>query len=68
VCLGFALVAAVHGELAELMLKGAEVPVPIPIPDFELLDSAFVVAALALRFERFGRGQTLLKAAPDICV
>lgn len=30
----------------------------------ESLDSAFVGAALALRFERFGRGQTLLKAMP----
>ncbi|MGO9750863.1 MAG: hypothetical protein ACLP22_04980, partial [Solirubrobacteraceae bacterium] len=55
---------ALHGELAELMLEGAETPVSIPIPDLELLDSAFVGAALALRFERFGRGQTLLKAAP----
>jgi len=61
-----ALVAAIHGELAELMLEGAEAPVSIPIPDLELLDSAFVGAALALRFERFGRGQTLLKAAPAI--
>ena len=61
-----ALVAAMHGELAELMLEGAETPVSIPIPDLELLDSAFVGAALALRFERFGRGQTLLKAAPAI--
>jgi hypothetical protein len=61
-----ALVAAIHGELAELMLEGAEVSVSIPIPDLELLDSAFVGAALALRFERFGRGQTLLKAAPAI--
>jgi hypothetical protein len=59
-------VAAMHGELAELMLEGAEAPVSIPIPDLELLDSAFVGAALALRFERFGRGQTLLKAAPAI--
>jgi hypothetical protein len=48
------------------MLEGAEAPVSIPIPDLELLDSAFVGAALALRFERFGRGQTLLKAAPAI--
>jgi hypothetical protein len=61
-----ALVAAMHGELAELMLEGAEAPVSIPIPDLELLDSAFVGAALTLRFERFGRGQTLLKAAPAI--
>jgi hypothetical protein len=61
-----ALVAAIHGELAELMLEGAEMPVSIPIPDLELLDSAFVGAALALRFEHFGGGQTLLKAAPAI--
>jgi hypothetical protein len=61
-----ALVAAIHGELAELILEGAEAPVSIPIPDLELLDSAFVGAALALRFERFGRGQTLLKVAPAI--
>jgi len=61
-----ALVAAMHGELAELMLEGAEAPVSIPIPDLELLDSAFVGAALALRFERFGRGQMLLKAAAAI--
>jgi hypothetical protein len=61
-----ALVAAMHGELAELMLEGAEAPVSIPLPDLELLDSAFVGAARALRFERFGRAQTLLKAAPAI--
>jgi hypothetical protein len=59
-------VAAMHGELAELMLEGAEAPVSIPIPDLELLDSAFVGAALALRFERIGVGQTLLKALPAI--
>jgi hypothetical protein len=46
------LVAAIHGELAELMLEGAEAPVSIPIPDLELLDSAFVGAALALRRSR----------------
>jgi hypothetical protein len=61
-----ALVAAMHGELAELMLEGTETPVSIPIPDLELLDSAFVGAALALRFERIGVGQTLLKALPAI--
>jgi hypothetical protein len=61
-----ALVAAMHGELAELMLEGTETPVSIPIPDLELLDSAFVGAALALRFERIGVGQTLLKAVPAI--
>jgi hypothetical protein len=61
-----ALVAKLHGEIAELMLEGADAPVAIPIPDLALLDSAFVGAALALRFERFGRGQTLLKAAPAI--
>lgn len=61
-----ALVAALHGEVAELTLEGADAPVSVPIPDLELLDSAFVGAALALRFEPFGRGQTLLKAAPAI--
>jgi hypothetical protein len=61
-----ALVAALHGEVAELMLEGAERPVSIPIPDLQLLDSAFVGAALALRFERIGVGQTLLKALPAI--
>jgi hypothetical protein len=61
-----ALVVALHGELAELTLEGADVPVSLPIPDLELLDSAFVGAALALRFEPFGRGQTLLKALPAI--
>ena len=61
-----ALVAALRGEIAELMLEGADAPVSVPIPDLEVLDSAFVGAALALRFERFGRGQTLLKAAPAI--
>jgi hypothetical protein len=60
------LVAAIHGELADLMLEGAERPVSIPIPDLQLLDSAFVGAALALRFERIGVGQTLLKALPAI--
>ncbi len=44
-----ALVAAIHGELAELRLEDAEVPVSIPIPDLELLDSAFVGAALGHR-------------------
>jgi hypothetical protein len=43
--------------MVSLMLGGAETPVAIPISDLELLDSAFVGAALALRFERFGRGQ-----------
>ena len=61
-----ALVAAMHGELADLMLEGADAPVSIPISDLELLDSAFVGAALALRFERIGVGQTLLKALPAI--
>jgi hypothetical protein len=61
-----AFVAKLHGEIAELMLEGAVTPVAIPIPDLALLDSAFVGAALALRFERFGRGQTLLTAAPAI--
>jgi hypothetical protein len=61
-----ALVAALHGELAELMLEGVDASVSIPIPDLEALDSAFVGAALALRFEAFGRGQTLLKALPAI--
>lgn len=61
-----ALVAKLHGGVAELMLEGADAPVAIPIPDLALLDSAFVGAALALRFERFGRGQTLFKAAPAI--
>jgi hypothetical protein len=61
-----ALVVKLHGEIAELMLEGADAPVAIPIPDLALLDSAFVGAALAFRFERFGMGQTLLKAAPAI--
>jgi hypothetical protein len=61
-----ALVAALRGELAELTLEGADAPVSVPIPDLELLDSAFVGAALALRFEPFGRGQTPLKALPAI--
>jgi hypothetical protein len=61
-----ALVVALHGELAELALEGAVAPVSVPIPDLELLDSAFVGAALALRFEPFGIGQTLLKATPAI--
>ena len=52
-----ALVAAMHGELAELMLEGAESPVSVRIADLELLESAFVGATLALRFERFGRGR-----------
>ncbi len=60
------LVAKLHGEIAELMLEGADAPVAVPIQDLELLDSAFIGAALAFRFERFGRGQTLLKAAPAI--
>lgn len=38
----------------------------VPIPELELLDSAFVGAALALRFEPFGPGQTLLEALPAI--
>lgn len=61
-----AFVMKLHGDVADLMLEGADLPVPMPIPDLEILDSAFVGAALALRFEPFGRGQTLLKAAPAI--
>jgi hypothetical protein len=61
-----AVVIKLHGDIAELELEGAEVPVPVPIPDLDALDSAFVGAALALRFEPFGRGQTLIKAAPAI--
>jgi hypothetical protein len=55
-----------HGEIAELKIEGAEMPVPMLIGDLAALDSAFVGALLALRFEPFGRGQTLIKAVPAI--
>jgi hypothetical protein len=61
-----ALVASLHGEVAEVALEGVDAPVSVPVPDLELLDSAFVGAALALRFERLGRGRTLLKALPAL--
>lgn len=61
-----AFVARLHGMTADVLLEGLDAPVSLPIPDLELLDSAFVGAALALRFERIGVGQTLLKAAPAI--
>jgi hypothetical protein len=61
-----AFVMKLHGDIAELELEGAEAPVAMPIPDLDALDSAFVGAALALRFEPFGRGQTLIKAAPAL--
>jgi hypothetical protein len=60
------LIAKLHGDIAELMLEGADAPVAVPIGDLESLDAAFVGAALALRFERLGRGQTLLKTMPAI--
>jgi hypothetical protein len=61
-----AFVARLHGMTADVLLEGLDASVPLPIPDLELLDSAFVGAALALRFERIGVGQTLLRAAPAI--
>jgi hypothetical protein len=61
-----AFVTRLHGMMADVLLEGLDASVPLPIPDLELLDSAFVGAALALRFERIGVGQTLLTAAPAI--
>jgi hypothetical protein len=61
-----AFVTRLHGMTADVLLEGSDGSVPVPIPDLELLDSAFVGAALALRFERIGVGQTLLTAAPAI--
>jgi hypothetical protein len=60
------LVTKLHDELAELQIEGVAAPVPIPTADLAALDSAFVGALLALRFEPFGRGQTLIKSAPAI--
>jgi hypothetical protein len=61
-----AFVARLHGMTADVLVEGVDTSVPLPILDLELLDSAFVGAALALRFERIGVGQTLLTAAPAI--
>lgn len=61
-----AFVAKLYGDVAELNFEGTEEPVSLPIQDLDALGSAFVGAALSLRFEPFGRGQTLLKAAPAI--
>lgn len=60
------VVTKLHGEVADLKIEGAETPVPMLIADLEPLDSAFVGAPLALRFEPFGRGRTLIKATPAI--
>lgn len=61
-----AMVADLRGDTAELTLEGRRVPIAISILDLEAQDSAFIGAFLALRFERFGNGQTLLKVAPAI--
>jgi hypothetical protein len=51
---------------AEVLIEGLDGSVPLSVADLEQLDSAFVGAALALRFERIGVGQILLTAAPAI--
>lgn len=61
-----ARITDLRGDTAELTLDGQNVPISVAALDLEAQDSAFVGAFLALRFERFGRGQTLLKVAPAI--
>jgi hypothetical protein len=61
-----AFVARLHDMTADVLVEGFDASVPLSIPDLEQLDSAFVGAALALRFERIGVGQTLLTASPAI--
>ncbi len=60
------LVTRLDDEIAELEFEGGSGPLPMPVADLVALDSAFVGAHLALRFEPFGRGQTLIKALPAI--
>lgn len=60
------LVTKLNDEIADLKIEGSGTPVSMLTADLALLDSAFVGALLSLRFEPFGRGQTLIKARPAI--
>jgi len=59
-----AYIVKIHGAVAEVQLDGANESISLPVVDLDMLDSAFVGAALALRWEPFGPGRTLITAAP----
>lgn len=61
-----AVVMKLHGPIAELRLEGANEVVRLPLADLDALDSAFIGAGLALRWEPFGPRHTLITASPAI--